>query len=646
MESVAVKKFDDFNVLDKELAKYWEYFFVDGKISDKHRSVISSSWGRCNQYRTDLLKERADLLYQGDQLFELKERNHLLLKVAEPYMERLFNHFHDEPYSVVLADQSGVILDAKYNRQILSFMEWRRFWPGSVWTEKLAGTNAIGTAIEEGKPVQIFAAEHFCKGWHDWVCSAAPIRDPLSRQLIGVLDMTARKNFVQAHDLYLVSSYAYKIEQALASRFVEENMSSFRTLLDTISEPLVMFDLEGKITRCNQQARSLLYLRSGDRLFEHFPLLEKVWAQCPEKGLKELVDAKDDSRWLVHVHPYRVGSRLLGGMAVFHRQTKVKRAKQPAVVRYRFDQILTWNPQMQSVTELAKRAAFTDQNVLIIGETGTGKEVLAQSIHAHGLRRESPFVAINCGAIPSHLIASELFGYEEGAFTGAKTGGSKGKFVQADKGTIFLDEVGELPLEAQAYLLRVLEERQVMPIGGSQPIPVDVRVIAATHRNLWEEVEKGRFRADLYYRLNVITLHLPPLRERKEDILLLAEHFLESAKSHPIRPKLTAEAAHILKAYSWPGNVRQLKNAMEQAAFRSEAGIIGVQELPPEIRSSFPVSPVKAEGWKRRRRKKLDKDTLLSVLKYNQGNISKTARMLSVSRMTIYRKLEEYGIEI
>ncbi len=646
MNSVAVKKFDDFNLLDEKLAKLWEHFYRDGKMPSRQRSVISSSWKRCRQYQIDLLKEQVDVVYQGEQLHEVKELNRLLLKVAEPYMDQLFYHFHDDPYSVVLTDQTGVILDAKVNQQILNLAEWYRFCSGADWSEKSAGTNAIGTAIEERKPVQTFAAEHFCKGWHDWICSAAPIRDPFSRQLIGVLDMTARKNLVPAHDLYLVVSYAYKIERALASQLVEENMSSIQTLLDTIHEPLVMFDLAGQITRCNQQARLMLNLRIGDSLFDQFQFLQKEWAQCSDKEMKELLDAKDGSRWVVQVQPYRAGNRLLGGIALFRRQSKPKRPGQTTPVRYQFNQLLTRNPQMLAVVELAKKAAFSGQNVLIMGETGTGKEVLAQSIHVYGPRSQFPFVAINCGAIPPHLIASELFRYEEGAFTGAKTGGNKGKFLQADQGTIFLDEIGELPLEAQVYLLRVLEDRQVVPIGGSKAIPIDVRVIAATNRNLWAEVQKGRFRADLYYRLNVITLQLPPLRERKEDILLLAEHFLDTVSSTEDRPVLTEEACLILEAYSWPGNVRQLKNAVEQAAFRTGTGRIGAQELPSEIRSAFPFPNDKMEDLKRWRRKRLDKDTLLSALKYNQGNISETARMLSVSRMTIYRKLEEYGIEI
>ncbi|MCL6577386.1 sigma-54-dependent Fis family transcriptional regulator [Kyrpidia sp.] len=647
-DALVVKRFDEFHQLDRKLLQAWEQFMCGGFLPDQHRPVIASSWERCASLQVDPLKYLADLIPQEDLLLEKKEQNHLLLSTAKPYIEELFRYFCDEPFAIVLSDPEGVLIDGRYNRRVFGKLERQRFLPGSNWSEQSAGTNAVGTALAEGQPVQVFSAEHFCQGWHNWVCSASPIRDPYTRQIIGVLDMTGEKELVQAHDLYLITSQVYKLEQALVSHLREQNLLSLQALLDAMHDPFILFDNDGRVIRLNDPAKFLLRMELGKPLFPALdPPVHPVLGELSQKGMETTYRQENGVQWRVRILPYRFGTRMMGGIAVFHRLTAARQSQATALTRYRFDHLVTGDPNMLQLIELAKKSAFYEKTILITGETGTGKEVLAQSIHAYGPRRNGPFVAVNCGAIPKDLIASELFGYEGGAFTGAKSEGKQGKFVAADGGTIFLDEIGELPLDVQAYLLRVLEERVVVPVGGTRAIPVDVRVIAATHRNLKEMVRMGKFREDLYYRIHVITLTIPPLRERRGDIPLLVRHFINQSSGMG-ETCIDEEAMQALSAYSWPGNIRQLKNTIEQALFHADHGQIRWCDLPAEVRGR---GPIPASGGKRalprrRRSTALDRLTLEEALRRTRGNISETARLLSVSRMTIYRKIEEFRIDI
>ena len=307
--------------------------------------------------------------------------------------------------------------------------------------------------------------------------------------------------------------------------------------------------------------------------------------------------------------------------------------------KHAFEDIVTNDENMVSLMKKAKKSAFSDKNLFIHGETGTGKELLVQSIHSFGPRSRQPFVAVNCGAIPKELMASELFGYEGGAFTGAKAKGKKGKFLLANKGTIFLDEIGELPLDIQVYLLRVLEEREIVPVGGNEVIPIDVRVVCATHKDLEEEVRKGNFREDLFYRLKVISLTLPPLKERKGDIPLLVKQFLLLEKNSF---ELSDEALSLLMDYDWPGNIRQLKNCIEQAIFYAESSVILPKDLPKEISSGHQMENSNQKG--ETIQLKMDLETLSDTLLKTKGNVTRTAKALNISRMTVYRKIKQYDL--
>jgi two-component system nitrogen regulation response regulator NtrX len=312
------------------------------------------------------------------------------------------------------------------------------------------------------------------------------------------------------------------------------------------------------------------------------------------------------------------------------------------------------SPPMAKLKEQIRLVAPTNASVLIAGENGTGKELVARSIHFCSLRRDKPFVEINCAAIPEELIESELFGHEKGAFTGA-VAQKKGKFDLADGGTIFLDEIGDMPLKTQAKVLRILQERKFERVGGTKTVEVDVRVIAATNKNLEGEIKTGNFREDLFYRLNVVPFTVPPLRDRKEDIPLLIEHFLQLFRRREGREEkhFSPDAVELMKNYDWPGNVRELKNIIERLIIMTPGANINVEDLPPYManvdagRGAVPPRPgnVLECSTLREAREEFEKEFILQKLEENNWNVSKTAEIIELERSNLYRKMKSYGID-
>lgn len=323
-----------------------------------------------------------------------------------------------------------------------------------------------------------------------------------------------------------------------------------------------------------------------------------------------------------------------------------------STAKFNFDSIITKNPRMEEVINIARMAASTNSNIIIEGESGTGKEMFAQAIHNNSYRAKGPFIAVNCGAIPRDLIGSELFGYAEGAFTGAKRGGNPGKFELASGGTLFLDEIGDMPLEQQIALLRVIQEKSIFRIGGNQLIPVDVRIVCATNKNLLLEMQKGNFRQDLYYRLNVVSLHIPPLRERIEDIPLLIEYFADKLDPNLYEEIKRSPLIEQLMTYDWPGNVRELQNFVERLVnLPSEKNYDSILSVYPNPRNLFinhqekTITIHEAHFQKKQNKKKIEKERILFLLNKNQGNITQVAREMGIARSTLYRKMKTYQID-
>lgn len=314
--------------------------------------------------------------------------------------------------------------------------------------------------------------------------------------------------------------------------------------------------------------------------------------------------------------------------------------------KYSVENIIGKSEEIQNTISLAKKAARNDFTVLITGETGTGKEVFANTIHYLSKRRDKPLININCAAIPSELLESELFGYDEGSFTGAKRGGKKGKFELAHEGTIFLDEIAEMPLPMQAKLLRVLQEKEVEKVGGYKPIPIDVRVIAATNKNLYEKVKNNTFREDLYYRLNVLEIKIPPLRDRKEDISLFIDTFIDELNvKYGTLMKVSPDVKKILTDYSWPGNVRELKNVIERAYAMAEDNVILNKHLPRKILIESKIHlPNVVDKPLEELMDDIEREIIFEVLSKNNFNCRKTAKELGIHRSTLYKKMEKLDI--
>lgn len=318
--------------------------------------------------------------------------------------------------------------------------------------------------------------------------------------------------------------------------------------------------------------------------------------------------------------------------------------RQETTKTYTFEDIVGSSTVLNQAIDVAKRVSDTPFNVLLNGESGTGKELFAQAIH-NQYSPEGPFIPINCGSLPSSLIDSELFGYEGGAFTGAERKGRQGKIEMANGGTLFLDEIGEMPLEIQPILLRVLDDKKVMRLGGSRYIPVDFRLIAATNKDLYQMVLEKRFRSDLYYRLSTFKIELPPLRERGKDIILIARHLIEKIcrKLQYHQPELSSEVCKILKEYPWPGNIRQLENAMVYAVVMTQDGIIKANNLPNELKYS---NSINYENNNRMTIKEAEKIRIQEAIQYTGNNKNQVAKILGLSKTTVYRKIKEYGIEV
>ncbi|VBB07746.1 propionate catabolism activator [Lucifera butyrica] len=446
-----------------------------------------------------------------------------------------------------------------------------------------------------------------------------------------------------------------------ASRMERRKAVRFKAVLDSIAEGIIFTDDQNRVIVYNPAAERIFRLPEravvGSFVQETIPntRMHTVF----ETGKSELGELQEIHGGIIATSrsPIFLDGKPIGVVSVFEDITKIQQLEQQIrkqihakgfVAKHRFQDILTVNPQVSEVKELAALYATTDSSVLIEGESGTGKELFAQSIHNASKRAGRPFVAVNCAAIPEYLLESELFGYESGAFTGAKKGGKQGLFELAHNGTIFLDEIGEIPKALQARLLRVLQEKEIMRVGGDKLIPVDIRIISATNKNLESKIEQGEFRDDLYYRLNVFSLKLLPLRERKEDIPLLASSFLQQLNAHADYELLEKELAPALKAYNWPGNIRELRNICERLALlleRPEQKLTST-ELFKKVMNVFPVDDgdsltvrIELEGNLKQVIDSVEKKILDYMLEKYGRDQDAVAKRLGIGRTTLWRKI-------
>lgn len=622
--------------------RLWETFMMGIDDTMQGHSFVIRSWERCRSVGVDPTVIRQPPTPSEDQLRRAWQELPIAREL-EPWVQHIESLSVDAGYLVVVGDATGRILRIAGDPSIRTAAERMHFREGALWAEGVTGTNAIGTALATGAPVEIVGAEHFVQVVHPWTCAAAPILDPATGKPLAVLDLTGLREKIHPFAMSLVRSVVAGVEERLRVRLQLEHsrlLEHYVTALASApADLLVLTDRSGTVVRASTAIHEEGWIDRDGRLLglpqEALHIQGFEWEAEGRRG-----------RRMFAYHPIYQGAVPIG--ALIH----VRPVRSPAATldrvatRYSFQSIVGDSLALKPVLAAARTAAATDLPILIQGESGTGKELLVQAIHTASPRASGPFITVNCGAIPKDLLASEFFGYEGGAFTGSAREGRAGKFQQANGGTIFLDEIGEMPLDAQVHLLRVLEEGEVIRVGGHKPIKLNVRVIAATNQDLTHAIRTGVFRSDLYYRLNVVSFRVPPLRERTGDVALLARWFLNQAalELHRRPLQLSEAAREELEAYDWPGNIRELRNMMYRITLTAPGPQVEVRDLPAEVteHSTRPVfveqpavgHPVATIG---------DQELALirAALREANGNVALAAQRLGIHRSTIYRKLKQ-----
>lgn len=591
------------------------------------------------------------------------ENNQRLLSNATPFIKILYDFLEGSGFFIVLTDKEGCILNVIGDKDVVEMALNLNMVVGAYMSENSIGTNAMGIALKDDIPIQISQSEHFVTAYHRWTCSAAPIHD-IDGSIIGSLNLTGTNDKVHPHTLGLVVASVKSIENQInvenAKEELRETYQYMNTIIDSMSLGIYAIDKDGILKTINKEACSVLGIKEKEIVNKNVDVILPDWRNIFErlkngKGYdnREIVlnNGLIKGRYNASATPILIHKEIIGMVIAFKEMQKVsnlvnKYSGKRAV--YSFSDIVGESKEIKKVISYAKAISASPSTVLIEGESGTGKELLAQAIHNNSDRRNNTFIAINCGAIPKSLIESELFGYEEGSFTGARKGGYLGKFELANGGTLFLDEIGEMPLDMQVNLLRVLQEGYVTRVGGDKVIPVDVRIIAATNKNLKEEALKGSFREDLYYRLSVIPIKIPPLRERREDIPILIRYFFRT-KAKKLNKNLNSMNADLyikMMNYDWPGNIRELENCIEN-----------VVNLNGESTMFFDNNVIDNSNNKALNSQIVNMDTgisytleeleglaIINAIEKSEHNMTKAAKLLGITRATLYSKMKKYNI--
>lgn len=665
--------------LDLRISKEWSKFIETGVCDSKAlRPIIYDSWIRSRNYNVNPNNLKEKILTENDLEKRVSKKSDLV-KVAQPYIDNIYSFVKNSGFVVYLTDEDGYVLYLAGDDEIIqSSNNVSKLCVGADRSERYSGTNAIGTCLAIDKPIQIFGSEHYVKHHQSYTCSAAPIHNE-ENKIIGCLDISGKVFNVHSHTLGMIVAAVDGIEKELkinnAYNKIHTIKSQLETTLNSINSALIVISRDGTILNINNSALFVFNLNSsciGKKINDILEYNNKLINF--EKLDKNYVDTEleiQNIKYSVTTANYNNEyDQSIGYVISFREMKRIHKMVNKFSgfkATYTIDNIIGQSSQISYVKNLCLKASKSNSNVLILGESGTGKELVAQSIHNASSRRNEPFIAINCGALPKGLIESELFGYEGGSFTGANREGKPGKFELADGGTIFLDEIGDMPLDIQVSLLRVLQNKEIIRIGGNKPKSIDIRIIAATNKDLFKSIQDNTFREDLYYRLNVLTITMPSLRERKSDIKILSDHFI-SYYNYTLSKNVSTidiKAYEALLGYSWPGNVRELENVLERAINIVETDTISFEDLPITIRSldksffqnasnnhadvfsatSLPNSKSFNTDLSDKK-DTLEKDEIMNALSINNGNVVKAAESLSISRRTLYRKLKKHDIPV
>ncbi len=582
----------------------------------------------------------------GPELQRSRALSHELISHSEPVMEHLFEQVRHSHSMVILADPQGVLMHTRGDLDFLSKAERVALTCGASWAESQRGTNAIGTALAEAQEVEIHGAEHYLERNGFLTCAAAPIFSAQG-QLAGILDISGEQRSRHPHTLGLVGTAARMIENSLVMASCRHQLVlQFHAKAEgigSVAQGLLAFSEDGWLVGANRRGLAMLGLGPSD-------LQRCAWSQLFERGLQAWLGSLRQSGGRPLLLRSQRGEAFFGQLqgrgptVVSMGATAPARPAAPEPVRADALQRLdSGDLRWRAAADKARRVLGKDIPLLILGESGVGKELFAKALHEVSARRGKPFVALNCAALPEPLIESELFGYAPGAFTGARSQGSPGRLREAQGGTLFLDEIGDMPLALQTRLLRVLQEREVQPLGGGAPVALDVQLLCATHQSLAQAVSEGRFRADLFYRINGLALQLPPLRERT-DLDALVDRLLESlAPDQGL--DLEPDLREALRAHDWPGNLRQLHQVLRTAValLAPQDSRIGWAHLPDDLLAQLQQQRARAPARPAQNLRELSQQAIAQALENTRGNVSAAARQLGIARQTLYRRLQTGG---
>lgn len=636
-----------------------------------NNKLIQQSWERCRQHGLTPCTVFHSPIPDTEEIISRRRIRKELIEIAEPIMRTILTAASDANFLISLVDSDGYILSIYGDGKLKANLRKHNFFVGARWRESEIGTSAIVVTLLSRIPIQIIGDQHYCAFLHNYACTAAPIIIK-ENELLGSLCISSHKEIFYPNTLGMTIAISETIAKQVELRRALNNLQFSNrcqeAIINSINSGFMIVDNNGNIVHMNELGGKIFGLdvakvigKHVTEIVESHPVVLDLlktgegWTERElfidsRRGQLKLIETaipvKNESNQVVCViKTFREMDR------VHAFATKVMGAR----ARFTFDDINGHSTAIKEAVDLAALAAESDSTLFIYGETGTGKEVFAQAIHNASSRGRGPYLAINCAAIPRDLMESELFGYVQGAFSGASKNGRAGKFELAAGGTLLLDEIGDLPLDMQAKLLRVLQDKVVMRLGGDKVIPVDVRIIAATNKDLQKEVKKGNFREDLFYRINIITIKLPPLRRRKEDIPLLAHYLMKKIASRLNKyyiETITSEALRAIMEYHWPGNVRELENALERAINTTRSTYIDICNLPQEIldntsnyqgesilinqTTDYSLESPTIEG--------MEYQALHKALETSKWNITHAARQLGISRTTIYDKMKKYGL--
>ncbi len=649
-----------------ELVAAYDKGMTNHTLTSDFQPQIIRSWERCiSKYKLNPSTVEKPIMLTKKALRDYVAPLEDFLFFAQSGMQKLYKLLSSVGYALLLSDANGVTVDYLGNPNDERENMEAGLYPGSIWLESLMGTNGIGTCLEERRAVTVHREDHFSAAFIGSSCTAAPLFYP-DGSLLGSLDASLlsspESKDSQAVALLLLNSHARLIENAYFMRKCRDawiiRFSKMQAFVEVTTENLIAVNSDGYIVAANYNAINELSRQGG------CTPINRQLCDVFELRFEDVVNhALNKASMIFPIRAINTGIQYFATFSA----PETKRAQSPEnLAGADKDQssrtiphspltllhLASSDPLMTQNVNCAERVMNKGIPILLIGETGTGKEVFARAIHEASDRATKPFVALNCASIPESLIESELFGYKPGAFTGAHIKGMRGKILQSDGGTLFLDEIGDMPLNLQTRMLRVLAEREILPLGSEIPVKVDLNVICATLRNLEDLVWKGQFREDLYFRLNGITILLPPLREREDKEVLIRNVLATISGTKDM--KISDEALEVLLKYSWPGNIRELHNVLRYAHAVNDNGTIGIEDvplgkpkevfLPTERLAAVPGNAGNGETGNSRSIESAERTVMLEVLDKHRWNISKAAEELCISRPTLYKKMKQHTI--